>query len=166
VGAGRQVRISKAIANSTRCLRQTPRHVPLAKSSATAAADNRARRSRARDQALCRASHPFRPVSPPRRVIPTGAAGGARLVAVLQMGVMGAFQESVIIEVAADQVSRYRQWLEILGGERCCPIGEREQLVGFTPCPAPVALASPLEFRLEHVSDYSLPAVMSTGSEE
>jgi hypothetical protein len=55
------------------------------------------------------------------------------LVAFLHVGVMGSIQESVKVEVAADQVSRCGQSLQILNAERCCSICEQEQAVGFTP---------------------------------
>jgi hypothetical protein len=89
-----------------------------------------------------------------RETQPASTARGAAWVTFLQARVMGAFQESVKVEVAADQVGRHGQELEILDGKRNGLIREREQLVGLTPCPAPVALASPFEFCFEHVSDY------------
>jgi hypothetical protein len=64
------------------------------------------------------------------------------LVTFLQARMVGAFQDSVKVQVAADQVGRHGQEFKILDVKGYCLIREREQLTGFTPCPTRVALAS------------------------
>jgi hypothetical protein len=58
---------------------------------------------------------------------------------------MGAIESRLKMIVAADEVSRYRQELEILDAQGSCLIRERKRPVGIRPGAFPAGLATVFE---------------------